>query len=338
MIINSREIGSEFWNIPVLPQETTNVFSKEMRWFLSGRVALEYIVSDIKARFSVSSVAMPSWCCDSMIIPFLRNGIEVLFYTFDDSENIPECDVLFFMEHFGYIRHKKAIGFHGIVIYDVTHSMFSENFGFKRVNDAKAQYFFGSLRKWAGFKTAGFAGMLDSEFVADMPDAINSEYIKLRTQAMLGKEEYITGKTDAKDYLKLFSQAEELLDLGANGIASDDDVCAATKLDVDFIKKRRRDNAAELLKAVSDVAIYPEINDDDCPLFVPIRLKKEKRDALRKYLINNDVFCPIHWPLTEWHKITTEQKEIYDEELSLVCDQRYTVRDMQYVCELINNF
>ena len=337
-VLSNREIGSEFWSIPVLSQKENNLFPKETSWFLSGRVALEYIISDIKAKFCVSSVAMPSWCCDSMIIPFVKNGIEVMFYTFQDSDSIPECDILFCMEHFGYIRNGKEINFPGIVIHDVTHSLFSENLGMKKINGAKAQYFFGSLRKWAGFKTGGFAGCLGGEFTAQTPIVTSNEYIKLRTQAMLDKEKYISGKTDSKEYLKLFSKAEEMLDCGTYGFATEDDVSAAKKLDVELIRKCRRENAAQLLEVVSDIAIYPEIRENDCPLFVPIRLKKEMRDELRKHLIEHNVFCPLHWPLTKYHTITDKQRQIYDEELSLVCDQRYTTDDMDYICELISDF
>ncbi len=333
-----KEIGSEFWDIPLLVEKENDIFQKGTRWFLSGRTALEYIISDIKEKFCVSSVAMPSWCCDSMIIPFVKNGIKVMFYTYDDSDSIPKCDILFCMEHLGYIRNEKEIGFCGIVIHDVTHSMFSENLGMKSVAGAKAEYFFGSLRKWAGFKTGGFAGFLGDEFSAAMPQKKNDECITLRTQAMLDKERYISGKTDSKDYLKLFSKAEEMLDCGAYGCAAEDDISYAEKLDIEFIKTQRRKNAAQLLKVVSDIAIYPEIRENDCPLFVPIRLKPEMRDALRKYLIEKNVFCPIHWPLTEWHKITAVQRQIYNEELSLVCDQRYTTDDMDYICELISDF
>ena len=51
-----REIGSEFWDIPVLLQCENDIFSKPTHWFLSGRAALEYIISDIKEKFSVSKI------------------------------------------------------------------------------------------------------------------------------------------------------------------------------------------------------------------------------------------------------------------------------------------
>lgn len=333
-----REIGSEFWDVPVLSDGENHIFPKGTQWFLSGRCALEYIISDIKASFAVSSVALPSWCCDSMIIPFVKNGIKVIFYTYDKCDGIFDCDILFCMEHFGYIRQEKEIDFPGIVIHDVTHSVFSGNMGMKKIRRSKQQYFFGSLRKWAGFKTGGFAGLLDGGFTAKMPEHMNDRYIGLRADAMQEKANYISEKTNSKRYLELFSEAEELLDLGAYGLASHDDISKAYKMDSDFVKFRRRENASILLSTVSDIAIYPEVREHDCPLFVPVRLPRETRDALRKHLTKNNVYCPIHWPLTGYHNISAEQSKIYEEELSLVCDQRYTTEDMRYICELIKEF
>ena len=186
-----KEIGSEYWDIP---RGNADIFPKGTTWFLSGRSALSFIICDIKKKHNVKCAALPVWCCDSMIIPFVREGIEVLFY----DKAIPKCDILLTMEYFGFIRNK-PIDFDGIVIYDVTHSMFSHNMGIKRGN-AKDEYFFGSLRKWAGFKTGGFAGRFEGEFGIEISNATDEDYIKLRTRAMSEKEKYLSGKREDKEY------------------------------------------------------------------------------------------------------------------------------------------
>lgn len=326
MIRQNREIGSEYWDIP---RGNDNIFSDGTKWFLSGRHALSFIIRDIKKKYSVKTVAMPEWCCDSMIVPFVREGIEVLFY----DKVIPKCDILLTMEYFGFTRNKQ-IDFDGIVIYDVTHSMFSHNMGIKRGN-AKDEYFFGSLRKWAGFKTGGFAGRFEGEFGIEIPNAIDEDYIKLRTRAMYEKEEYLSGKREDKEYLKLFADAEEMLEEDGIYTGFDEDIDAAQNLDVAFIRERRRENAKILLNEVSEIALFKEIKEDDVPLFVPIILPNEKRNALRKCLIENNVFCPIHWPHTELHG---EKRDIFDTELSLICDQRYDAADMEYICSIIREF
>ena len=323
MNCQNREIGSEYWDVP---RGNDNILPDDIKWFLSGRSALSFIIRDIKKKYDVKTVAMPNWCCDSMIIPFAREGIEVCFY----DTNIPKCDILLTMEYFGFIRNN-PIDFDGIVIYDVTHSLFSPNMGIKR-GKAKDEYFFGGLRKWAGFKTGGFAGRFDGEFGVEMPGETNKEYIKLRTRAMCEKAEYISGNREDKEYLKFFSSAEDMLEECNICAGFDDDINAARNLDASFIRTRRRENAKILLEEVSDIALFKELKEDDVPLFVPIVLPNDKRNTLRKHLIENNIFCPIHWPYTKWHG---EKYDIFDTELSLICDQRYNEDDMKYICSII---
>lgn len=70
------------------------------------------------------------------------------------------------------------------------------------------------------------------------------------------------------------------------------------------------------MKSISDIALFPEISDNDCPLFVPIII--ECRDELM--LIGKGVYCPVHWPISKHHILTNRTREIYEKELSIVCD------------------
>ena len=150
------EIGSEFWNVPVCNSEN-KLFPDNTTWYLSGRAALRAIITDIKNKIDFKRVALPSWCCDSMITPFLEERIEVEFYSvyFENGtfkkefSNISKCDAILLMDYFGFKRNFD-ISFDGIIINDITHSVFCGEF-------SDADYTFGSLRKWAGFYTGGFA-------------------------------------------------------------------------------------------------------------------------------------------------------------------------------------
>ena len=68
------EIGSEFWNSPIGNKEN-EIFPDSTQWFLSGRGALQSIIKELK---NCRSAALPSWCCDSMVKPFIDAGIKVL--------------------------------------------------------------------------------------------------------------------------------------------------------------------------------------------------------------------------------------------------------------------
>ena len=84
--------------------------------------------------------------------------------------------------------------------------------------------------------------------------------------------------------------------------------------------------------------IFREMKDTDCPMFVPIFVPDGKRDELRRYLIRNEIYCPVHWPVSEYHVLDEKTKEIYDNELSLVCDQRYNEKDMKRMIDTIRVF
>lgn len=324
------EIGSEFWSVPV--KDTPNLFfPKNTQWFLSGRSALTYILKDITLKNTVQTAALPSWCCESMIIPFLKVGLKVYFYPvyFRDRQLIQEtdilCDVILVMDYFGYVSSRDYTSYPGIVIRDLTHSVFSD---FQR----DADYYFGSLRKWSGFLTGGFA-YGEQLHLASVP-APERSYVHIRRQAMLQKKMYIEGQCTDKAYLKMFEKAEKYLD-SIHMIQSADniDIVNAAMLDIKQIKETRRENAAVLLNFIGEMAIFPELKNSDCPLFVPVYLKE--RDNLKNHLIQNHIYCPVHWPISQYHSLEKKCQELYAHELSLVCDQRYSTQDMEYICELI---
>lgn len=154
---------------------------------------------------------------------------------------------------------------------------------------------------------------------------------------MKQKRDYIEGLTKSKGYLEIYEEAEDVLDeCNLKGVynAERADILAAQTLDIDKIKKKRRENAKELLKSISDIALFPEISDNDCPLFVPIII--ECRDELM--LIGKGVYCPVHWPISKHHILTNRTREIYEKELSIVCDQRYSTEDMKKISCLIKEY
>lgn len=327
-----REIGSEFWDVPI-KQEQNNIFPKYTQWFLSGRSALQAIIKELK---DCHTVSMPCWCCDSMVRPFADAGYDINFYgvCFDNGvvqELNFDADVLFLMNYFGYIDEQVDLKeYKGIVIRDVTHSIFSFTY-------TDANYYFGSLRKWCGLWTGGYAWSQDDHQLV-VEENHSDRYTHLREVAMLQKAEYIKGLRSDKDYLKIFDEAEETLENVGIAVACDRDIKLAMNLDYEFIKNRRRANAEILRSAFKRMLIFKEMGVTDTPMAVPILVPNGKRDELRRYLINNEIYCPVHWPVSEYHKLDERAEEIYMNELSLVCDQRYTEEDMYRMVHVIRQF
>lgn len=334
-----KEIGSEFWNIPLTTIDKKQIFPDNTSYYLSGRVALNAILDDICKNNAVKNAALPSWCCDSMIKPFLLHGIEVLFYSvyLDEQHNLIQeinnvkSDIILIMDYFGF-RNCPEFKTSSIVIRDITHSVWNN----VNYND---DYIFGSLRKWTGFYTGGFAWSNSSK-IHDVPvNADKLEYCLLRKEAMNLKAGYIESSVGDKKFLELFSKAEECLDHNDEMYGTSEyDLSSLAKLDIEYICECRYRNAEYLLKRLGDLSFKVSINDNECPLFVPIFLDNIKRNELRKHLIEKNIYCPVHWEISEYHKLKVETKKIYDTELSIVCDQRYDLSDMKRIADTIENY
>ncbi len=326
------EIGSEFWDVPVNGNRN-NLFQEPTQWFLSGRSALQAIIKELHG---CHTVAMPSWCCDSMIKPFVDAGFDVHFYPVYwqgilVQEISMDSDVLFIMNYFGYsIAIPNLSEYKGIVIRDETHSIFTSTY-------SDADYYFGSLRKWCGVWTGGYARTRDGHGLAEgkMSDYC---YIALRRKAMQQKSEYLNGSRTDKDYLNLFADAEEMLENKGVFKAAERDVELAYSLDSKKIILQRRANAEILRSAFSKWLIFPDMQYFDCPIFVPIFVPEGKRDSLRRYLIQNEIYCPVHWPVSKYHRLEDRTEIIYKNELSLVCDQRYIEKDMNRIVKIVKEF
>lgn len=331
------EIGSEFWDIPFTPDEN-DCFPPNTVWYLSGRTALAAVLKDICAKYTVHTVALPSWCCHTMIQPFVDAGLTVSFYPVFAEHGVlrqelgdcPPCDVTLVMDYFGYCR-THVVPHNSIAIYDATHSIFS---GIPKNGD----YVFGSLRKWAGFRTGGFAYPSAGAPLSDAENIRAERYTALRGQAMDAKAAYFTGKTAEKSHLALFAAAEAMLDDGASGSAAAGDITAARHLNEAELRKKRRENAAALLEYVGKWAIFSNLQSGDCPLFVPICVPENRRDALRRALISREIYCPVHWPVSALHRLDAQTRTIYETELSLVCDQRYGTSEMRRIGQAVCTF
>ena len=330
----NKEIGSEFWEAPLCRWEGNGLFQPNVQWFLCGRSALQAIISELKNK---KTVAMPSWCCHTMIKPFIDAGIDVKFYPVCNQDGFFQeidlsCDIVYVMDYFGFSSNMQIN--HPCIIRDVTHSLFSKSY-------RDADYYYGSLRKWCGIWTGGYAWTSDGHLLTNCTNSTRV-YSSLREKAMDLKERYISDPcnhpNDKSEFLDMFKKAECYLENCMIEPAEQRDIKLAQKLDVDFIQRRRRANAKILMTELKDYVLFKELDDGDTPLFVPIIVPNSRRDELRNYLVQNSIYCPCHWPLSSYHTIDNHMKELYDNEISLVCDQRYSEDDMYRIAYAIKRF
>lgn len=343
------EIGSEYWEFDGELNSNNKEFWKigqDVKFTLSGRTAIYFVLKNILLKNNVQKVYMPAYSCSSMAQPFEELGIEIEYYDVYYNEGLKyninldeECDIFFAMNYFGYsetnmekyIQEFKEKG--KIIIEDITHSILT-NKRYSKYSD----YVVGSLRKWFPISSGGIAVSMNSEFDIDLKDASNEKLIDVKSKAMQNKKQYIKDNAGPKEeFLNQYAKSDEILDDDYKDYPIDSKSFEIIMgIDLENIKNQRRRNVEIIYSKLKNNYkinfLVEKYSEDDCLLFVPILLNNELRNSLRKYLIQNQVYLPIHWSLEE--KINN----IFTQELSLVCDQRYTEEQILEYIELVIEF
>jgi len=352
------EIGSEFWiDKSKLIHDSNKIPSWLSRFgdvvlTSSGRGALSLMLDHVKPR--VKSVLLPSYICQSVILPFEIAGYDLNFYDVDkylkpiDLEIIKNSNVGIFL-HMGYfgfstneilsdlISRLKSESV--ITIEDVTHTLFSQ-----QNKPIESDFIIGSIRKWFGIPSGGFLAS-DKIMNFEVIDA-NVDFINIRRSSLNQKFEYMrSGNESIKStYLSGFNRAEQILDEDIRPYKIDRESEVLIKnLDNRKLQSDRRRNYGFLLQYLRDVdgieVIFNDVENDITPMFFPIYVKNN-RDELRRKLIEKKIYCPVHWPIPKQVNghlnITT--KIIYDSILSIPCDQRYQIEDMRRIINEIVSF
>ncbi len=230
-----------------------------------------------------------------------------------------------------YIKKFKEKG--KIVIEDITHSVLSQ-----KSHSEFSDYLVGSLRKWFPISSGAIAVAMKSNFELNLKTNSNEELINLKNKAMQNKKNYIKSEDGSKEeFLNQYAQSNKILEEDYKDYSIDSKSYEIIMgIDLNKIKEQRKINAKtiyEKLKNNFNIRfLFENYNEEDCLLFVPILLNNETRNELRKFLISKNIYLPVHWPLEE--KINN----IFDKEMSLICDQRYSYKEIENYLDLIINY
>lgn len=360
-----KEIGSEFWSDGSLNDKNNTSFQNLINFgddrelLFSGRTAIDYVLEDISK--PIKKVYMPSYCCASMLQPFIDRNIDIEYYdVISDREGLKykvnfdtDIDLFFANSYFGYeVTAMDSIieEFKGrkiIVIEDITHRLLS-----KKNFCEKADYIVASLRKWFPIPSGGLAVKLKDHFKEIQLFPPPTEIVNKKISAMNKKAVFMRGlesnntysEHEKSNFLRLYAEFNKSLQLDYRNIKIDDiSADLLSKIDILNIQNRRRENSQYIHDAFNnsnDIRfLISEPNfSKDCPLFVPIMVKADMRDTVRKQLITNDIFCPVHWPIPNNNDLNDCTIQIYNEELSLICDQRYGPDDIKRIITTLGEF
>ena len=344
------EIGSEFsWSTAYATDQAQLRFENGVRTY-SGRMALYGAIQDCIARRSIRHAWLPSYCCASMVQPFLLSNIPVSFYRveFDDVNHgfvrepiqSGKDDLVLSMSYFGFFDegHRRLLEqcrLQGTAtIEDRTHSLLMTD-----ERDSLADYSVASLRKWFPLASGGWIVKTTVNLEQSFLEA-DDEIIRRRKEAMKQKAAYLRGEGDivlkqtySQAYQACNKSFESILPLRSMDEWSASFLCHQ---DLEAIRNQRRRNAQVLLEGLQAmnkvVPVYAALKGQDCPLFVPVLTSEAKQ--LQGYLAQKNIYCPMHWP----RPCPEAESGFYGTEVSLICDQRYNERDMLHIVDILKQY
>ena len=361
------EIGSEFWYDPAAFREFPDVNETLLAQSLgldgkpvftsSGRSACALLLQSIRP--VKKTVYLPEYTCESVTAPFQKAGYDVYCYRVTDDLNIDleqwwnqfdaiKPGVVLLHPYFGFdtieklrpqfdrIRSNDAI-----LIEDVTHSLFSR---FSR--EHQPDYTIASLRKWLGISDGGFVCHGLGRDALCPPADDDHQFVNLRQEAFVLKNEYITDGdlTKKTRFLSLFNQAEAVLDQSQIPCKMSTFSRKILKnTDWDFMRLQRCQNYRFLEREFRNFPslfrpIFTVLPDNVCPLYMPIWLYGN-RQSLREHLIEHRIYPPVHWPLPSLLKSgKMRTHDVYQHGLSIPCDQRYTPEHLGRIIEVLHGY
>lgn len=311
-------------------------------YYASGRTALYQILCSLRPRYQ--KLWLPDWLCHTMVEAAEKAGYDVRFYNLNedfkvtvealDSSGFRDGQAMLMVNYFGLqdltlsANCVKEAYPKSIVIEDDVQAYWS----FEENLNPYADFRFTSVRKSIAVPDGGLV-----KTNRPMPTATtNNTFSQFKLKAGQMKLCRNQDGIHDEDYLALFEEGERQID--DNYDSNMTDVSKKLYACVDFIKakKQRQLNASYLLGELALLGIEPIIgvSNNSVPLFIPISLKN--RNDVRKAMFQQELFCPVHWPL-EGMKLE-RGKEMAETELSLIVDQRYGLKEMDSIIQVMKKF
>lgn len=357
------EIGSNYWistndgkgGSPLGDPFQFGYQGSDYVWMSTGRSATRFVLKSIEERKSgiKKVVLLPPFTCHTVVEPFMNFGYEIHTMPVDmnlmtSAEGIVRCQtmcgagVVLVHRYYGFntlpdfdqavkTLHENDV----IVIEDCTQCLYS-NFA---ISDA--DYVVASIRKWCGVPDGGFAICKEGYF-SHKPNHADVKMVEAKRIASEMKYQFLfEGKGDKPTFKAKYREGEVLLDNQTDFFAIGElSAAIQAELDVETLKKKRRNNYKILLEGLQSIAgiktVFDTLHDEVVPLYFPILV--DDREAVQDFLAENDIYAPVVWPKPICcPPINREAEEIYEKILCIPIDQRYGTDDMNRIVKVITD-
>lgn len=351
MEIKHIEFGSDIdsrANDEFISENNNFSWAKDAYTFQTARSALIYIAKKYKMQ-NYKRIFMPQLYCESMVTPFLRNDIEVIYYPILPSVkmdtdfiniNIKNDDLLLVNNYLSLkTREVKEIEKQEInllklkypsliLIQDYTQSLYDA------LNEEKyADYSIFSIRKWAGLPESGLMWCKEKQNIEYYK--VDNSYYNYKKTAMDLKSKYLeTHDSKLKEeFMKLFKKAEEIIDESDLVLDMKEETKKLIRsIDFNKIYQKRFENMNYFIKKVN-CSVTKNIDREMVGLYCPILINnsKDMQAKLAKY----GIYCPVIWNIQEFGK--TFANSFIDKMLAVPVDQRYSLEEIDFIAEKINS-
>ncbi|MDD4497008.1 MAG: hypothetical protein PHV51_02460 [Methanosarcinaceae archaeon] len=324
----------------------------EYSFFQDGRQSIKSVLLNIN-NIRDKICYLPSYLCDSILQPFEELNLNVKFYSLQHplepkiEKNI-ENSLVYIIDYFGTqcLDEKEICHFlekGNIIILDITHSIFNEyRYRIKHEN----LYMISSLRKLFPIPDGAILYHTNSSFEAKK--SFPEDYGKMLEAMLLKtfyledtlKNEYFKNKETKNEFLSMYRSYETSKDKGLIKIQNIPRISVYILKNICYKKilNRRFENLQYIYNNFhqKDDLLY-SINDLKSPFIFPIIFKTQKqRDRIKKILIKNEFYTPIHWNLNnivpEYFKY---EHGISSRILAIPIDQRYTPQDLKKLINIL---
>ena len=278
---------------------------KHLTYTYGGYYSLRVILQHLKLSKD-EKVLLPSYMCPTILYPFKELGILYEFYKVNRNLQIDLVDlskrvdgkakVVFFINYFGFKQSDEVItallklkesGI--IIIQDVVQDFYVQN------NDLIGNYAFMSFRKF--FPCEGSIIISQDKIDDVVIKGKNKAYFNNKLKGRFWRYYHYKYGCDEKRFLTLFEKANKSYRLPENIKFTKYDEYVLNRIDFEKDKETRRCNFKMLLGLLGDKAIFKSLPDNVVPLLFPIVISS--RDSIQMKLRDKNIFCPVHWKLTD---------------------------------------
>ena len=356
-LIKPWETGSEFhWMLlPPVSGETTLPINAQL--YSCGRTALASLLQFGMASLGWKRLWIPTYYCPEVVDTIFSTGIELAFY-YDapfDSVSLPSDikhgDTILVVNFFGVKSMEEYAGVFQLgipCIEDHSHDPWST-----WAMENRADYNIASFRKTLPIPDGGAVWSNSGAQLPEKPvgNSRSASEIGEKIEAMLLKTIYLAGGLSEKEkYLMLFNHAKTKLAYSTRSARKSETPISTISeaiLNVFPLRSWRTQRVANLrylqenLSGWADVEIMEQHGFDMCPfMFTLLFSSREKRDIVKNGLISHSIYPAIIWSLEEkscdW--AGTRATELSGRILSIHCDGRYSLEDMDRIVAVLSEF